>query len=183
MEKNQKLIDLARSGSCDAFCRLYERHRDSLYRYALYRLGSPEDAEDAVQECVLSAWRQIRGLRSTEAFKTWIFRILAGCCSRMIRGSIRHREKLEMVKSSTAPADAAATPETSVQVRSGLSVDSMVLQDALDQLDPESRDIVLLTVVGGFTSSEVSALVGIRPGSVRSRLSRSLGKMRLYLES
>ena len=57
-----------------------------------------------------------------------------------------------------------------------------MLEQAFSHLDEQSRDIVLLSVVGGFTSEEVGRMVGLRPGSVRSRLSRSLKKMRECLE-
>ena len=60
MTKEIKLAEQARSGSKEAFCELYGMYKDRLYRYALYRLGDPDDAEDAVSECVLAAWQGIR---------------------------------------------------------------------------------------------------------------------------
>ena len=52
-----KAAEAAAAGSKEAFCELYGKYRDKLYRYALYRLGDPSDAEDAVSECVLAAWQ------------------------------------------------------------------------------------------------------------------------------
>ena len=52
---DEKLVNDAIAGSKEAFCRLYGEYKDKLYRYALYRLGDPSDAEDAVSECVLAA--------------------------------------------------------------------------------------------------------------------------------
>ena len=69
----------------NAFCRLYDNCREDLYRYAYYKLGSREEAEDAVQDCVLEAWRGLSGLRRVEAFRGWIFKILAASCNRRIR--------------------------------------------------------------------------------------------------
>ena len=76
----EKLINEAIAGSKEAFCSLYGEYKDRLYRYALYRLGVPADAEDAVSECVLAAWKCIGSLRSAKAFSSWIFWILSYCC-------------------------------------------------------------------------------------------------------
>ena len=65
---DEKLINEAISGSKEAFCKLYGNYKDRLYRYALYRLGDPTEAEDAVSDCVLAAWQGIGSLRSGSAF-------------------------------------------------------------------------------------------------------------------
>ena len=190
MTDNQ-LIDLAREGDPKAFCDLYDQSKDSLYRYALYKLGSREDAEDAVQDCVLDAWRQIRSLRSSEAFRTWIFRILSGCCNRRIKGLIREREKISAaVQTQTAdsPIDKPLKPGTKRPEGSGEQdeiaslTDSMDLTQALQILSDQERDVVLLSVIGGFTSAEVGSMTGLTAGGVRSKLSRSLRKMRSCME-
>ena len=90
------LIIRAKSGDADAFCRLYDLYRSRLYRYAFYRLGNESDAEDAVSECVLAAWRQIGSLRDEQAFPAWIFRILSGLCARLIRQQIVRREQVSL---------------------------------------------------------------------------------------
>ena len=61
---DEKLIKEAIAGSKEAFCSLYGKYKDRLYRYALYRLNDPTEAEDAVSECVLAAWQSIGSLRS-----------------------------------------------------------------------------------------------------------------------
>lgn len=95
MTSEIKAAEAAKAGSKEAFCELYGKYRDNLYRYALYRLGDPSEAEDAVSECVLSAWQGIAGLRKPEAFGAWIFRILHASCVRRINESIKLREKLQ----------------------------------------------------------------------------------------
>ena len=162
-------MDSARQGSQDAFCELYGLYKDRLYRYALYRLGSPEDAEDAVSDCILSAWKQIGQVREAAAFPSWIYRILSGCCGKKIREEI----SLRMLRSETE----ANWQEPSVQPSRSLE-----LEEALNHLDPESRNIVLLAVVAGLSSAEIAEITGLSAGGVRSRQSRSLAKMRKYLE-
>lgn len=160
-----KLIHRAKAGDADAFCRLYGIYRSRLYRYAFYRLRSETDAEDAVSECVLAAWRQIESLREPAAFPAWIFRILSGCCGKLICQQIRHRQQVSQdLPSASDDADT-----------------WLILQEALSQLSDEERNIVLLSAVGGLKSREIAELTGLAPGSVRSSLSRSLKKVRGYL--
>ena len=94
---NEKLVNEAIAGSKEAFCSLYGQYKDKLYRYALYKLGDPTDAEDAVSECVLAAWKNIGSLRNAEAFGSWIFRILSNCCAAHIKTIITARDNLERV--------------------------------------------------------------------------------------
>ncbi|MBR0374778.1 MAG: RNA polymerase sigma factor [Mogibacterium sp.] len=166
---NTQLIERAIAGDKDAFCALYDLYKDKLYRYAYYRLGNREDAEDAVSECILSAWKQIGILRSSAAFQTWIFRILSRCCARRIKLTILDREKTAAAQDFYVGQTQADT--VSVEVR-----------EALAQLSQSEADIVLLSAVAGLTSEEIAAQVGMTAGGVRSKLSRSLTKMRNYLE-
>ena len=166
---DEKLINEAISGSKEAFCKLYGNYKDRLYRYALYRLGDPTEAEDAVSDCVLAAWQGIGGLRNEKAFGSWIFRILSNCCASRIKEMIGTRENLERIYNSGA---------VRVSVPASLSIE---LSEALSQLREEERNIVLLSIIGSLNSTEISSLTGLAPGSVRSKLSRSLTKMREFL--
>ena len=166
---DEKLINEAIAGSKEAFCSLYGKYKDKLYRYALYRLNDPTEAEDAVSECVLAAWQSIGSLRSEKAFGSWIFRILSNCCASRIKEMIGVRENLERIYNSGA---------VRVSVPASLSIE---LSEALSQLREEERNIVLLSIIGGLSSTETATLTGLAPGSVRSKLSRSLAKMREFL--
>ena len=164
--------EAAKSGSKEAFCELYGKYKDKLYRYALYRLGDSTEAEDAVSECVLSAWQGIAGLRKPEAFGAWIFRILHICCTKRINDSVKRRENMQRIYAESGPGSAAGSSPASLSIE---------LKEALSQLSEEDRTIVLFSVLGDLTSREISDITGIAPGTVRSRLSRSLAKMRAYL--
>ena len=166
---DEKLINEAIAGSKEAFCSLYGSYKNRLYRYALYRLGDPTEAEDAVSDCVLAAWQGIGSLRSEKAFGSWIFRILSNCCASRIKEMIGTRVSLERIYEAGAD---------SVSVPPSLSIE---LTEALSQLRDEERNVVLLSIIGGLSSTEIASLTGLAPGSVRSKLSRSLAKMREFL--
>ena len=159
-----KLIRRAKCGDREAFASLYMLYRDRLYRYAYFKLRSRDDAEDAVSDCVVRVFTAIRGLKSEKAFPAWIFRILYRVCAEMIDSKIKHAVEV----------DRADVPIED----SHLSVE---LSEALDTLSPDTRDIVLLSVIAGFNSREISSLTGTKASTVRSKLSRGLEKMREYL--
>ena len=98
------LVDAARSGDPESFARLYERVEADLYKYALYTLGSPHDAEDAVSETFVEAWRGLKNLREPAAFKAWIFRILSIRLKRRISGYIRQKNELDIEDFISSPA-------------------------------------------------------------------------------
>ena len=175
--KELELITKAQLGDQKAFCGLYDQYKDRLYRYAFYRLRSQADAEDAVSECVLSAWKQIGNLKEPKAFPAWIFRILAASCNKFIKDQIARRDMISLDDTAKAvSADGGAKADAK-------NMDTrMILQDALDSISEEEKNMVLLSVVGGLNSSEIAEITGLTAGSVRSSLSRSFKKMRGYLE-
>lgn len=169
--RESDLVKMAKGGDKEAFCRLYSLYKDRLYRYAYYRLGNHDDALDAVSDCIVSAYEQIKNLRKAEAFSSWIFKILYAACSAYIKQQMRQREldDIDSVRQSS-------------NLFTIMDESKTELAQALDILSSDEKEIVLLSVVGGFTSKEISKIAGLTAGSVRSKLSRSLAKMRNYLE-
>jgi RNA polymerase sigma-70 factor (ECF subfamily) len=165
--KEKELVLLAKSGDKDAFCKLYGLVKDKLYRYAFYHLGNRHDAEDAVSDCVVSAYQQIVNLKNPHAFYSWIFRILHVSCLPYINLQAQQRktENLEHCKT-------LQTNETH----------GIEIREALEQLKKDEQEIVLLAVIAGLKSKEIAKITGMTAGSVRSKLSRSLAKMRIFLE-
>jgi RNA polymerase sigma-70 factor (ECF subfamily) len=169
---DKELITRAKSGDREAFAALYGLYKDRLYRYAFYRLQNESDAEDAVQDAVVSAYIQIGALKKAEAFPAWIFRILYFSC-----GAQMKRQEM-MRKNSNIDDMANQLCDTSAE-RTALKTE---LQNALTILSDEEQEIVLLSAVAGFNSREIGKIVDMTSGAVRSILSRSLKKMRDFLE-
>lgn len=165
------LIISAKNGDKDAFCSLYSLYKDRLYRYAFYRLGNQHDAEDAVGDCIVSAFAQISSLKKPEAFQAWIFRILYCCCTSIIKAQSSRREMVEL-----------NSVENTVTSDIENAVEKTELSQALEKLSDEEREIVLLSVVSGLSSKEIAKITDLTAGGVRSKLSRSLSKLRSYLQ-
>ena len=169
----EQLVARAREGDPAAFGELYADVWKDLYRFAYYYLGNAEDAEDAVQETVLEAYKGIGRLKEPAAFKGWIFTILTACCKRRVGGLIRRREQVQLEERPELTADAG---------EEGMSL-SMELREALLQLKPEERRVVLMKVMMGYKSHEIAEILHMSSGGVRSKLSRALQKLRGYLET
>lgn len=163
----KELVLKAKNGDIDAFCSLYSEIKMKLYHYAYYKLGNSHDAEDAVSDCVVSAFEQISNLRKPEYFNSWIFKILSNKCSYYIKHQIFQRENENLDDMKTLQVEDEYHSE---------------VYEALEKLNSGERELVLLSVVAGFNSKEIANVMGITPGGVRSKLSRSLKKMREFLE-
>lgn len=167
-----KFIRDAQTGNSKAFASVYSFYANDLYRFALYYTGDSADAEDSVQEAVLIAFKNIAKLRKPSSFKSWMFKILSNVC------------KTKLIN----PADRLCTvpiheiQETEADTSSAEISLSAELSEALDLLDPEEKQIVLLSVIGRYKSSEIAEILDLTAGSVRSKLSRSLKKMREQLQ-
>ena len=164
------LTEKAKAGDARAFGQLYETVYTDLYHFALYRLGNPEEAEDAVQETVLEAFRGIEGLKKPEAFRSWIFTILTARCNRHIAELIRQRGQTPLEDSGLSAGDFSSQSDTACRLR-----------EAIGALPEEDRQLVLLSVVGGFSGKEIAEILGRPGGTLRSRLHRTLKKLRTTL--
>ncbi len=161
-------IKKAREGDRQAFAQLYLKHKDSLYRYAYFKLGNAHDAQDAVADCVADAYAGISRLKSEKAFVSWLFKILyRKCCAVLSQNSTR-KDVLSLDGGVDLPVtDDHLAPE---------------LEEALALLSAEEKDIVLLSVISGYKTREIAEMLGIKHSTVRSKLSRALAKMKNYLE-
>ncbi|MDD3139550.1 MAG: RNA polymerase sigma factor [Lachnospiraceae bacterium] len=157
----QMLVKLSQEGDRKAFAKLYETVYMDLYRFALYTMKHPQDAEDVVSETIILAYENMCKLRKTEAFRSWIFKILVNNCKRKW---IHEKEKVLELKEEDAISD----------VDMGEVKD---IKDAFAKLEKEERYIIALSVFGGYNSAEIGRMVKLNRNTVRSKLSRGLEKM------
>lgn len=149
-----------------AFKELYKTVYQDLYRFALCMMHHPQDAEDAVSEAVLSAYENIHKLRKEEAFRSWIFQILANVCRRKLKSHERTETELKEDHVSATYCD-------------GLRTD---VERAFLILDEDDQLIIGLSVYGGYNSKEIGKMLRLNPNTVRSRRKRALEKMSWLLK-
>lgn len=151
-----------------AFTELYRSVYKELYRFALCMMKHPQDAEDAVSEAVVSAYANVHKLKKDEAFKSWIFTILANVCKKKLMAK-------ERTETEFRPEHIAGQADTG----SGLRED---VQNAFFVLSEEEQLVVSLSVFGGYNSKEIGAMLNLNANTVRSKRSRALEKMSLILK-
>lgn len=160
---------MAKNGSADAFGELYELYYKEMYCYACCVTGSEMLAQDAVSDAVLSAFRQIKSLKKPEAFKGWIFRILCASCKRYYTENQKKGDLVYLDDENGGYAEPVSYGSVELSVE---------LKRALETLSTEEREIVLLSVLGNYKSHEIADMLDYPPSTVRSKLKRSLGKLR-----
>lgn len=165
----------ARAGSTESFAALYEALSGELYKYALYTLGNAHDAEDAVADTFVEAYRGIANLRDDAAFKSWIFKILSARMKRKISDIIKRKSNVNI---EDFIGDFAAEQDLERE-----TTDKVVALGALGRLANDERMIVVLSAVQGYTTREISEMLGCPHGTVSSKLHRSLLKMRKMIET
>lgn len=149
----------------------YRNVYQDMYRFALYALGHAQDAEDAVGEAVVDAWRGLRKLRDPEAFRPWIFKILTAKCKRRLKEYLHKTTSLDETLGFLEHEDGEWAVEEKQDVR-----------NAFFALDGEERLIISMSVFGGYTSREIGRCLHMKDSTVRSKLARALTKMQKRLE-
>jgi len=170
MKNDMKLVRRAKRGDVDAFAELYAGIYKDMYRFALYTLRNTSDAEDAVSDAVTDAFASIRKLRSEEAFKSWIFRILSNKCKDKLR-EYAGKNETGMEDIEELALDAGSEMTECIQVRK-----------LFFELADEERLIISMHQFAGYTSREIAAILHMNENTVRSKESRALKKMGEWLQ-
>jgi RNA polymerase sigma factor (sigma-70 family) len=167
------LVERARRGDHDAFTELARGAVTRLDRAARLILRDPELARDAVQEALIRAWHDLPGLRDPERFDAWLHRLTVNVCLDLVRR--RRRRVIEVeIDSIDAP---------TVSDHASALADREVADAAMRRLDERGRAIVVLHYFLGMPLTDVAATLGIPLGTVKSRLHRALGEMRVAVET
>lgn len=160
-----ELIGKSQKRDVKAFSELYARIHKELYRFALYTLKHPQDAEDAVSDAVISAYENISRLRKAESFRSWIFQILSNQCKKRFKGEPQMEEL-----------------ETDLRAPEKDYAGSHDVRKAFDMLNEDEKMIVAFSIFGGYQSGEIGNMMEQNPATIRSKKNRALEKMRRVLE-
>ncbi len=152
------------AGDRHAFAELYRRHHRQLYRLARLTSLTREDADDAVQDAMLSAHRGAGSFRYDAAVSTWLHRIVLNAC-------------LDRVRRARAHPSVPILDLYSVADRSGEVETTMVVQRALLRLPMPQRAAVVAVDMQGYSIAETARLLGVPEGTIKSRCAR--GRARL----
>src|SRR3954470_10358714 len=158
------------AGDREAFGELVSRHRDRLWRVALRTLGDPDDAADAVQDALISAYRAAAGYRGEAAVTTWLHRIVVNACLDLARRRTARPtvplDEQELTAHPSAPDDPLAARDTAV-----------VVLAALRQLPAEQAAAGVLVDVEGFPVAQAADILEVPVGTVKSRCARARARL------
>jgi RNA polymerase sigma factor (sigma-70 family) len=170
------LVRRARGGDRDAYASLVRRHQAVALRVAALA-GPPADAEDAVQEAFVKAFRSLRRFDEARPFRPWLLAIVAN--EARTRGRSAQRA-LALVD--RAAAHGAAAGESALAEESALSrIGAGPLREALAGLRPDEQELLVCRFVLDLGEEETAAALGVRRGTVKSRTSRALARLRTAL--
>jgi RNA polymerase sigma-70 factor (ECF subfamily) len=161
------LVDRARSGDREAFSILAGGAVDRLYGIARLILRDTELAEDATQEALIRAWRDLPTLRDVERFDAWLYRLIVRACADV--GRHRRRWRAEITVLPTEPAE----PDRASEL-----ADRDELERALRRLTDAQRTVLILHFYVGLSPSETAAVLDVPAGTAKSRLHYAIDALR-----
>jgi RNA polymerase sigma-70 factor (ECF subfamily) len=165
------------AGDIEAYRLLVARHRERMGRFALQMLGNREDAEEALQDAFVRAYRSLGQCAAPEKFDGWLFRILANRCR--TKGARRSRYEATFVGDELALAAAADPVSERSPVERSLSGEA--LAQALSHLDSDSREAFVLKYVEELSYQEMAGLTGARVSALKMRVKRACERLRRFL--
>ena len=171
------LVERAMAGDHDAFEELIRVAIRRLYVVARLILRDDLKAEDATQDALTAAWRRLPGLRDPDRFGPWLHRLLVNACYREARRSGR-RQAIEV------HIDPLVLPDASNSLETGADLANRdQLERGFRRLDVDQRTVLVMHYYLGFSLDEAADVLGVPPGTVRSRLHRAIEAMRAALEA
>ena len=173
-----ELLELHRGGDTEAFEEVYTRYATMVYSVSLRMSGDSARAQDLTQEVFLRVFRSLDRFRGHSTLKTWIYRVtLNHCRSQLSRRQLK-TESVEPAELASRAVDPQRGPEgTSLAADAGRTV-----QGALLALPERFREAVVLRDIQELSYSEIAKVLGVRIGTVRSRIARGRERLRIELE-
>lgn len=166
------LVRRVRDGDTEAFRLLVDRHHDDALRYATHLLGDPADAEDAVQETFVRAYRYLGRYREQDRFRGWLWRILINRCRTLASERARRPQPQELDTLAQQPDP--ASPDTDLDRR----LLRAELASALRTLPTEQREAVLLHFADGLSYPQMAAATGAGVSALKMRVHRACERLR-----
>jgi RNA polymerase sigma-70 factor (ECF subfamily) len=184
----EPLVRAAAAGGKHAMERLLMRAQEVAFRFSLLVCGHAEDAEDVMQEALISTYRYVGRIERPEAFRTWLYRTVTNACRMKRRKRVDEPAHVLSFEASRDDGDARAAVDVVDRAKGPdeLALNAWLgarLRRALGSLPPQYRYIVLLRDVEGLSTKEVASVTGLSADNVKTRLHRARVLLREALET
>ncbi len=176
---DRALVARCARGDRLAFDHLVDRHGDALFRFAARTCPGARDAEDAVQDGLLAAWRGAGTFRGESSVRTWLYQVVLHACRR--RG--RRRSGEPAAHAPVEEAERVPSGEVGADARVDSRRTASALEAALAGMAPEAREVLLLRDVEGMSGDQAAEVLGISTAAMKSRLHRGRLELKERVEA
>jgi RNA polymerase sigma-70 factor (ECF subfamily) len=174
---DEQLILRFQKGDTFSFDILVRRYENPIYNYVLRFIGNSVEAEDIVQETFLRLYKNKHYYKEIAKFSTWIYTIAGN----LARTELRRKKKRKFfsISNFTTTEKDYDIPDTSSSPEDNMErvVNTEVIQKAISQLTPKFKEVILLRDIQGFSYDEISEIIGVPLGTVKSRVNRARLKL------
>ena len=170
-----RLAQRAGKGDTDAFAELVVRHQDYIYNAVMHLVSAPHDAEDIAQEVFMRAFRSIGGFRREAEFSTWVYGIMLNCVRNHWRRQGRRKDTASFAPrcGEDDTTSEPTSPDDGPSEMSQRSETVAAVRRAIDELDVELREVIVLRDIEGQPYEALARIIGVPLGTVKSRLFRA----------
>ena len=172
-----ELIDRARLGDDRAWEQLVREHQEAVFRLAYLMLGDAQDAEDVAQEAFVRAFRALGTFDTERALRPWLLRITSNLANNRRRSIGRYLAMLRRV------VQAEPAPVTQLGERTAQEWEARTLWEAVRRLSRGEQEVVYMRYFLGLSEIEMASALEVAPGTVKSRLHRAIGRLRLVVDA
>lgn len=183
LENEKDLILQSKSGDIESFEKLIKTYQKMAYNVAYRIMGNEEDAKDMTQEALIKVYRNIKSFRMDSSFSTWLYRIVMNTCKDALRKkkavvisldkpihTTEGEMQMEFEDDQPTPEEKLVTKETQKMVH-----------DALQKVNEVNRVVLVLRDIKGFSYQEISDIVDVPVGTIKSRINRGRQELKKIL--
>ena len=164
----EELIDKAKKGDEQAFTRLIMLFQQDLYKIALTRLHEEYDIDEALQETMISAYKNLKKIRNPDKFKSWLIKILINKCN-----DIYKIKKIKLMTSIEEINTFEVEEKNTKEVESNLNFYSII-----NMLEPKEKKILVLFYCENYTTREIGRILNIKENTIKTILHRAKKKLK-----
>jgi RNA polymerase sigma factor (sigma-70 family) len=181
----RSLVRAAQAGDLGAYDELVRRHQERIYGLCYHMTSNHEDAHDLAQDAFVKAWQAIRTFKGDASFYTWVYRIAVNTCLNHLKTKRNRTLHLSLndleINPENDPELVALVSERTPRRDAGLSELHRRLNESMLKLSEEHRAVVTMHDIQGMPHDEIAKVLGVNPGTVRSRLFYARQQLQAWL--
>lgn len=181
----RKLVREAQAGDLSAYDELVRRHQERIYGLCYHMTSNHEDAHDLAQDAFVKAWQALKSFKGDASFYTWVYRIAVNTCLNHLKTRRNRSVHLSLndldVNPENDPGLVALVSDRTPRRDAGLAELQRRLNESMQKLSEEHRTVVTLHDIQGVPHDEIARILGVNPGTVRSRLFYARQQLQAWL--